>query len=242
MKYAPIEDRDWSQHEVMLLLQSNPHRFYENLPSVMQNGDQHQVAWKLAMAKTLLESEHDVNLRSALWAALSILARMSPSTAFHSIAELAWEFIDSCSDAAQGDIEVDCIEGFLNDLRIFAYDRNTSSAALLELARTGDRYGSFTALRTVSAYGPILVGASIALDCASSSDFVIRESGINAMSTIFSRADCEPPTLGRFGSDFAAMITGSLSDSHWYVRKAAQTAKFFHVQYCAEFENEDMSR
>lgn len=232
-RYVALPDRNWSKEYVLKLLKEDPVEFFENLLSIMQMQETTD-DWKVQLVTSLLATKVDEQLCCRLWDALSIRARIESSECFADAAEKAWKLIDS-HEQESSIPELEAVQHFLEDVRVCLFSPASDLIQIKSWALLNIRFRQFAGIRALSAYGAISEAGQQLIVLAGSGDFVLRESVANAVSIIYSREDCEPATLGPMKCVFSQLVVQAENDSHWYVRKAGKTARFFHEQYHMEF-------
>lgn len=232
-KYEDLPRREWSENDVCELQQHDIDALYSWLPSIMR-AESLSGQWKVQLALGLLDYEQARSQRARVWDCLAICARVAPQAGFQDAARLAWSVIELSASDDASDAQLCSVQDFLSDLRSFAYDDTADSAHVRSLSFSASRFEVFTASRAMCSYHDIGPAGRRAVALCAEEDFVLRESGINGISIIYSRPDCDPATLGLLRTEFIQTLDEHRSDPHWYVRKANEIAVFFQEQFDQE--------
>lgn len=235
--YEELPNREWSKSAVHKLRLRDIEELFKWMPSIMQAASL-TGEFRVRLALGLLNAEQNRSRRARIWDCLMICARFAPQSDFRDAAALAWQLIDSSTSDDATNPELCSVQDVLSDLRVFAEDVTTESLLEKMLSSTMSRYELFRALRAVCSYHDIGVTGKLAVKLTADADFVLRESGLNGISIIYSRADCDPDTLGALRLQFSQTLNYHRSDPHWYVRKANDNALFFQEQFDEEFVSE----
>ncbi len=234
LKYEDTSHGQWSKRTVSELRDNDLHHFYVCLPHIMHD-ESLDDAWKVHLGLSLLGEEKDGSRRARVWDALTVLARVAPQCDLTVAASHAWSFIDSFTSDDAANAELCSVQDFLSDVRIFAHNENADTSKVALQAKSKSRFTVFTAFRAMCVHHDLASAGKRALELSNETDFVLRESGLDGISVIYTRPDCDPGTLGALRGAFSQTLIDHNTDGHWYVRKANQFALFFRDQFDKEY-------
>lgn len=233
-KYEDFLEQDWSEESIRQLQKDDLAGVYACLPSIMYAATL-SGTWKTQFAMELLASASDSAQRDRVWYGLMVCVRLSPQSDFENAANAAWELIDQFANDEPFNRELSRCQHFLDDLRIFRRNETDGSTYDRLKSRFASRFDVFTSTYCACSHGDIQEAGRLAIQLSAHPDFVLRESGIHGICTIYTRSDCNPNSLKSMRAEFARTLNEHKSDVHWFVRKTNETSCFFQEVFDGEF-------